>query len=463
MSSRRIYLTAAIPYVNGAPHLGHALELVQADVLARRLRARGDAVRFLTGTDENAIKNVLAAEAAGVGVADLVERNSRRFEALQAALRISNDDFIRTSADPRHPPGVERLWRACAAAGDLYEREYEGLYCAGCESFVDRPCSEHAAPPERVAERNWFFRLSRYRDELLALVERGTLRIEPARRRNEVLALLRAGLEDVSVSRPAARARGWGIPVPGDPSQVVYVWFDALANYVTALGYGTDGELYRTWWSEADERLHVIGKGILRFHAVYWPAFLLSAGEPAPTTVFVHDYVTAGGGKLSKSTGGSVSPLELVDAFGADAVRWWLLRDGPDTRDAELTLDGLGTRANELADRIGNLVARTVALGGRVDAPAATPADDAVERFDFRGAAAAVLAAADCANRLATHTRPWTLPPEQAAPLVDELAARCSALAASLRPLLPDAAARIEAALERSDRAAARTLFRKVA
>ena len=461
--SRRIYVTAAIPYVNGAPHLGHALELVQADVVARRLRARGDAVRFLTGTDENAIKNVLAAEAAGVGVAELVERNSRRFAELQSALRVSDDDFIRTSADPRHRPGVERLWRACAAAGDLYEREYEGLYCAGCESFVDGPCGEHAAPPERVVERNWFFRLSRYRDDLLTLVERGALRIEPARRRNEVLSLLRAGLDDVSVSRPAARARGWGIPVPDDPSQVVYIWFDALANYVTALEYGTDGELYHTWWREADERLHVIGKGILRFHTVYWPAFLLSAGEPAPTTIFVHEYVTAGGGKLSKSTGGGASPLELVDAFGPDAVRWWLLRDGPATRDAELTLAGLGVRANELADRIGNLVARTIALGGRVDAAAGTPADDAVGPFDFRGAAAAVLAAADRANRLATDTRPWTLPAEEAAPVVDDLAKSCSALAASLRPLLPDAAARIDAALARSDRAAARTLFRKVA
>src|SRR5438093_9372067 len=288
--TRRFYITPAIPYVNGDPHLGHALELVQADVLARHRRLRGDDVRYLSGTDDNALKNVDAAVAAGAPVAEFVAEKAQRFAELAEPLQLSTDDFIRTSTDPRHRPGVERLWRACAEAGDLYQRDYEGLYCSGCESFVaredlvDGSCREHGEPPEQVAERNWFFRLSRYQDALLGVIESGRLRIEPDHRRNEVLAFIRSGLDDFSVSRAQQRARGWGIPVPGDPTQVIYVWFDALANYVTALDGGTDGEPYRDWWRESDERLHVIGKGIIRFHAIYWPAILLSTGQPLPTT-----------------------------------------------------------------------------------------------------------------------------------------------------------------------------------
>src|SRR5215218_1211799 len=274
-NKRRFYITTAIPYVNGDPHLGHALEFVQADVLARYRRLRGDSVRFLSGTDDNALKNVDAAVAAGLSVAEFVAEKAQRFVDLAVPLQLSNDDFIRTSTDARHRPGVERLWRACAAAGDLYERDYEGLYCVGCEAFIapdeleDGFCPEHRQAPERVVERNWFFRLSRYADELRELLADGRLRIEPPHRRNEVLALVGSGLADFSVSRPAGRARGWGIPVPGEPSQVVYVWFDALGNYITALDYASDGALYREWWRASDQRLHAIGKGIVRFHAVY--------------------------------------------------------------------------------------------------------------------------------------------------------------------------------------------------
>lgn len=302
-----LYVTTAIPYVNAAPHLGHALELVQADVLARHARLRGRPARFLTGTDDNALKNVTAARAAGVNVREFVDRNSARFTALRGPLSLSFDDFIRTSADARHRAGVERLWRECAAAGDLYRRRYEGLYCPGCEQFYAEPelpgglCPEHRVRPETVAEENWFFRLSRYTDQLLEILESGRIRIEPAARRNEVLAFVRAGLTDFSVSRPAARAAGWAIPVPGDPGQVVYVWWDALANYVTALGYGGGDPDYRRWWDGAGERTHVIGKGIVRFHAVYWPALLLSAGLPLPTTVLVHDYLTVDGARSPRA------------------------------------------------------------------------------------------------------------------------------------------------------------------
>ncbi|MGI8429447.1 MAG: methionine--tRNA ligase [Solirubrobacteraceae bacterium] len=273
MSKRQFYITTAIPYVNGDPHVGFALECVQADVLARHRRLRGEDVRFLSGTDDNSLKNVQAADAAGVPVAKFVSEKARRFAGLPEPLELSYDDFISTSVDPRHRPAVERLWRACAAAGDLYEREYQGLYCIGCEAFlgpaelVGGLCPEHPEPPELVTERNWFFRLSAHQQPLLEAIQSGRLRIEPDHARNEALSFIRRGLEDFSVSRPIGRARGWGIAVPGDPSQVINVWFDALCNYISALGYGGGWSLYDRWWGGPGERVHVIGKGITRGRA----------------------------------------------------------------------------------------------------------------------------------------------------------------------------------------------------
>src|SRR5437763_4136778 len=382
----RIYITTTLPYVNARPHIGFALELVQADVLARHHRGRGDAVRFQAGTDDNSLKNVLAAGSAGVGVREFVDRNAEAFGALGGALSLSVDDFIRTSRDPRHRPGVEAFWRACPA--DLYRQRYTGLYCIGCEQFYTPAeldhgrCPEHETEPEPVSEENWFFRLSRYAAPLREAITAGRLLIEPAGRRNEVLGLIDAGLADFSVSRPAARAGGWGIPVPGDPGQVVYVWFDALCNYVTALGYGqADSEAYRRWWAGPGNRVHLLGKGVLRFHAVCWPAMLLASGQQLPTAIFVHDYLTAGGRKISKSGAGASAPgprtpepAALAAEYGADAVRWWLLREVPRVGDADFTVERLVARADdELANGAGNLVNRVVSMihryhGGRVTA-----------------------------------------------------------------------------------------------
>ncbi|TDD74530.1 methionine--tRNA ligase [Actinomadura darangshiensis] len=327
-------ITTTIPYVNARPHLGFALELVQADVLARHLRRRED-VRFQAGTDENSLKNVLAAEAAGVGVQEFVDGLAEEFSSLAGPLSLSVDDFIRTSRDPRHRAGVERLWRAWTESGDLYRRHYTGLYCIGCEQFYGEEelaggrCPEHGTVPQRVSEENWFFRLSRYADRVHDLISSGALRIEPAERRNEVLSFIKGGLDDVSVSRSTGRAHGWGIPVPGDPDQVIYVWWDALCNYVTALDYGNGGPDYRRWWEGDGRRIHLLGKGVVRFHAVYWPAMLLSAGLPLPDEVLVHGYLTAGGQKISKSGGATADPVDLVRRYGVDAVRWWLLREVP--------------------------------------------------------------------------------------------------------------------------------------
>ena len=479
------YVTTAIPYVNAAPHLGHALELVQADVLARHRRLRGQPVRFLTGTDENALKNVTAAAAAGTETAAFVAANADRFAELAGALALSFDDFIRTSSDRRHAPGVERLWRQCAARGDFYRRTYDGLYCQGCEQFYDAAdlpgglCPEHGVVPDTVTESNWFFKLSRYTGTVLNALESGRVRVEPAAKRNEVLSFVRAGLRDISVSRPASRAAGWGIPVPDDPDQVVYVWWDALANYVTALGYGTDDRAYRTWWLDAAERVHVIGKGIVRFHAVYWLALLESTGQPLPTAIFVHEYLTVDGAKLSKSTGNAVDPYDLVERFGNDALRWWLLREVASLGDTDFTEDRLLTRYHQdLANGVGNLVNRTLSLVHRYrdgavpdrDPTAAVgrelidmctglsaDVDRALTAFDFRAATDAVQTIVTAANRFVEAERPWVLAKgeqsgdaaagERLDAVLSILVEACRCVTHELTPFVPEGAARVSAQL----------------
>ena len=426
----RTYVTVAIPYVNAAPHLGYAYELVQADVFARSRRRVSDEVRFLGGTDDYSLKNVLAAAAAGSSTRAFVDRNAARFEELARTLRISFDDFIRTSADPRHAPAVERLWHACAANGDLYRRTYEGEYCVGCERFYDPSelvrgqCPEHGTPTERVAEENWFFRLSRYREQLERAIVSGALAVQPEPFRQEVLAFVRGGLEDISVSRSVERARGWGIGVPDDPSQVVYVWFDALANYISALRFGeVESGAYRRWWIESDERIHVIGKGILRFHAVYWPAFLASANEPLPTRVQVHPYLTVDGAKLSKSSGHVVDPDRIVDEFGVDAIRWWFAREVGSTADTDFTFERLIARANEdLANGLGNVTNRIGTLvhrcrdgvvpdveAGPIDAVRDLERDvtEAIAAFDLRRATQLIAEAVTALNRHLEESQPW--------------------------------------------------------
>jgi methionyl-tRNA synthetase len=495
MSERRFYITTAIPYVNADPHVGFALEAVQADVLARHRRLRGDRVRFLSGTDDHSLKNVIAARDAGFPISEFVNAKSQRFADLSGQLSLSYDDFLRTSVDPRHRAGVERLWRACARRGDLYEHDYEGLYCVGCEAFLsgdgldrDGACLEHRRPPNRVAERNWFFRLSRYEDELLAAIESGRSRIEPGQRRNEVLAFVRRGLADFSVSRSAERAAGWGIPVPDDSAQVVSVWFDALTNYISALDYGTGGDSYDLWWEQADERVHVVGKGIAHFHAVHWPAILLSAGVAIPTAVLVHDYLTLGGEKLSKSGGGAADPGLVASRYGRDALRWWLARDVRLAADADFREELVASRGNELANGLGNLVNRVLALaaGRELDDAREAPVegralleavrrlgglvDEALDRFDLAAAAEATWSVVVEANRFVASTRPWELrvlaeSDEDAARSLDAvlglLLETIRTLAHELRPFLPDGAARIEQALATRDRELGRTLFPK--
>ncbi|RVH34263.1 methionine--tRNA ligase [Sinorhizobium meliloti] len=369
MSKLTTYLTTSIPYVNSSPHVGFALELVQADAYARHFRLLGKDVRFQGGTDDNSLKNVRAAEAVGQAVADFVATNGDSFERLGKQLDIFNDEFVRTSRDPRHLPCVHSLWNACAASGDLYRKAYEGFYCVGCEQFYDPSelddgkCPEHGVALELIREENWFFRLSRYGDRILDLIETEQVQVTPSHRRNEIVALLRRGLTDISVSRSAERARGWGVPVPGS-DEVVYVWFDALANYLTGLGHGSDDFNYQRYWAGGDERIHFVGKGISKFHAIYWPAILLSAGLPVPSSIFVHGYLTVDGRKIGKSAGNGIAPDRLIDDYGTpDALRYYLLRHIRSADDGDFSEERLDAAwSGELAGQLGNLVNRVLAL-----------------------------------------------------------------------------------------------------
>ena len=364
---KKFYLTNAIPYVNAKPHIGFAMELIQSDVLARYHRSIGEEVYYMLGTDENALKNVQAAEKAGKQVVDFVDEHAAVFKNLNSVLNLLPDDFIRTTEE-RHIKGAQKLWLACEASGDIYKKTYKGLYCVGCEVFytpkelVDGLCPEHKTKPELVEEENYFFRLSKYQDEIKRLLESEELRITPSSRKSELLEFIAQGLEDISVSRSNARAKNWGVPVPNDPSQRIYVWFDADSVYINSAGYGTDDEKFDRLWNDS-YRAHLIGKGISRFHAIYWPAFLMSAKVKLPDEIFIHGYITVEGQKMSKSLGNVLDPVEIVKKYGIDPVRYYLLREIPSTGDGDFSIAKLEARYNgDLANNLGNLVSRVAKL-----------------------------------------------------------------------------------------------------
>jgi methionyl-tRNA synthetase len=483
-----LFLSTAIPYVNAAPHVGHALELLIGDALARHQRQRGRDVRFSGGTDDHSLKNARAAAARGVSTRQLVEQHGDVFRRLQPALGVELDDYLHTSRDARHAPAVVALWRRCAEAGDLYTKPYTGRYCTGCEAFLNDTetiggaCPEHREPLETISETNWFFRLSRYRAPLLTALQSGRLRVEPRERHNEVESFVRDGLVDFSVSRSRERARDWGIAVPDDPTQVIYVWFDALANYLSTLGFPERTPALSRYWSEAPAaREHLIGKGIVRFHAVYWPAFLLSAGLPLPSTVKVHGYVTLEGHKIAKSLDNAVDPFALVERYGVDAVRYYFLRHLHTSKDSDFRVERLVlAHDSELAGKIGNLLQRVTTLAVRhpslalaksgaapsdadrelsdAAARAASDVAHAVDDFALHQALASILELAAATNRYADAQEPWTLSrrakaaatPQAAADLLAQLAHVLWRLLEALRvtatllaPFLPGAAHRI--------------------
>jgi methionyl-tRNA synthetase len=414
------FISTAIPYVNAKPHVGFALEIVQADALARYWRLLGFDTFFLTGTDENSLKNVRAAAELGISTEELCDQNSAAFQALIPALNISNSDFIRTSREARHKRGAQKLWLR-SGPGDIYKKHYRGLYCVGCEDFYTAKevpkgkCPDHQTPLEPVEEQNYFFRLSNYQDRLIELIETDKLCIVPASRRNEMLAFAKAGLKDFSISRNADRAGHWGIPVPGDASQVMYVWYDALANYITGLDYADDGELFRRYWDQCPRRIHVIGKGINRFHTLYWPAMLLSAGLPLPHEVFVHGYLNLDGLKISKSLGNVIEPLGQVEKYGADPFRYYLLRGMSPFEDSEYSEERLVAFYNtDLANNLGNLVRRIETIGERAgyilnggDIPEAPPGfHSAMRGYRFHDALGALWSVANTLNQDTDKAKP---------------------------------------------------------
>jgi methionyl-tRNA synthetase len=371
---KTFYITTAIPYVNAAPHIGFAMEAVQADALARYHRMKGDKTYYLTGVDEHGVKLYETAKEAGEETQKFADKYAEKFEALKGVLNLSNDGFIRTTSD-YHKKGAQKLWKYMVEKGDIYKGEYEGLYCAGCEAFVaekdlvEGKCPNHDKPPKVLKEENYFFKLSKYSDAIKDAIKKDELKILPESRKNEMLNIIgKDGLHDVSFSRPKD-ILPWGIDVPGDPSQVMYVWGDALANYITGIGYGDaegvleGGELFEEFWP-CDA--HVIGKDILRFHAGIWIGMLMSVGVPIPKAVYVHGFVTSEGKKMSKSLGNVVDPLEYVDKYGVDALRYYLLREVPTGDDGDFSQNRFVDLYNsELANSYGNLVNRVVMMVDR--------------------------------------------------------------------------------------------------
>ena len=384
---KKFYITNSIPYLNAPPHIGHALEFVETDVIARFYRQKGEEVFYLNGTDEHGTKISRSAAAAGKTPQQFVDELASVFYGLKDALNLSFDNFIRTSDRERHWPVAQELWKKIEAAGDLYKKSYEGLYCVGHEAFVtakdlqDGVCAVHKKAPEKIVEENWFFRLSRHGEEIAAAIERDELRIVPESRKNEMLNFIKEGLTDTSFSRPKANL-DWGIPVPGDDTQVMYVWADALSNYISGYGDGSVGRRMDRWMEHPADA-HVIGKDILRFHAVIWPAMLMAAGLPLPKSIFVHGFVTVNGEKMSKSIGNVVDPFEFVKKYGADAVRYYLLREIPAGEDGDFSEEKFKERYNgDLANGLGNVVARVAALGEKLGDIEITKSD--AHLFDFK-------------------------------------------------------------------------------
>jgi methionyl-tRNA synthetase len=354
----KFYLTAAIPYVNAKPHLGHALEFVQGDVIKRYQQSLGDDAFYITGADENSLKIVQAAEKEGLTPQQLSDKYSQAFLDLIKAYNISIDKFQRSSS-AEHIKSAQELWGRCVAADDIYKKRYRGLYCVGCESFYTPEelnekgeCFEHPGKKvEEVEEENYFFRLSKYEKQIKEAIESEVFKVVPQSKKNEALGFIKQGLQDFSVSRSVSRAHGWGVPVPGDDSQIMYVWFDALNVYRSAAP--------DRWPAD----LHIIGKGIFRFHAVYWIGILLSAKLPLPRELFVHGYITVDGQKMSKSVGNVVDPMELVAKYGVDAIRYYLLREIPSDGDGDFSEEKFKVRYNaDLANGIGNFAARVLTL-----------------------------------------------------------------------------------------------------
>ncbi|MDL2340610.1 MAG: methionine--tRNA ligase [Pseudomonadota bacterium] len=473
------YITTAISYPNGPPHIGHAYEAIAADAIARFMRAQGRDVRFQTGTDEHGLKMAQAARADGAEPRQYAQKMSLLFKQMCDTLNVSYDRFIGTSEED-HYRASQAIWAAMAATGDLYLDSYAGWYSVRDEAFYEEgeltegeggaKLSPNGAPVEWTEEASWFFKLSKYQQPLLDHYAANSEFIQPDSRRNEVLRFVEGGLKDLSISRTSF---DWGVPVPGSDDHVMYVWLDALTNYITGLGYPDDTELWREFWPAA---LHLIGKDVVRFHAVYWPAFLMSAGIALPKQVFGHGFLLSRGEKMSKSVGNVVDPMVLATRFGVDALRYFLLREVPFGQDGSYSAEAIVNRANaELANSFGNLAQRTLSmvfknLDGIVPPPGeaaedldlqalvATAVDleipRAFEAFAFSQGLEAWMRAVFACNAYVDAMAPWALrksDPKRMAEVLGTLVGCVRALTRAVAPIIPQSAERLLAAIAAGD------------
>jgi methionyl-tRNA synthetase len=466
----RFYVTTPIYYVNSTPHIGHAYTTIAADIVVRHRRQRGEETFFLTGTDEHGSNIPRVAAEAGLDLERFVDRNAAAFREMTVRVNASNDFFIRTT-DPRHGERVQEFLQRIYDAGEIYEGVYAGLYCTRCEAFyteaelVDGLCPQHGIPPEHVEEKNYFFRLSAYQDRLLRLYDERPDIVLPRFRYNEARSFVERGLDDISVSRASQR---WGVPVPWDPDQVVYVWVDALINYWSALAFAREGEDLRpTFWPEVR---HLLAKDILKFHCVIWPALLLAAGIETPRQLFVHGYLLLDERKIAKSVGNVIDPLDLVDVYGVDPLRFYLFRVATFGQDGSISLDGMHERyERELGNDLGNLLSRTTAMiaryrGGRLRvADVSEPLADEIEQvgaevaacldeFDLTGALDRVWELVRRLNRHVEQTAPWELAKDDSRGealdrVLYELADGLRAVAVALAAFVPETSEQILSSL----------------
>lgn len=453
MKTKKIfYITTTIPYANAPPHIGFALELVQADVLARWNKMKGKEVFFLTGTDEHGVKNCQTAKVAGLDPQEFVDKNSFYFRELTKVLTISNDNFIRTTDKSTHWPGVFEIWKKLKASGDIYKKKYEGAYCSGCERFITEKelqggkCPNHPnLKIQFLSEENYFFRLSKYSNKINKIIKEDKLKITPLKWKNDFLSLIKDGLTDVSFSREKKHLP-WGIPVPEDEDQVMYVWPDALTNYLTGIGFPE--KEYKKYWPA---NIHVVGKDMLRFHAGIWPGMLMSAGIDLPKEIIVHGFLIVEGKKMSKSLGNVISPLDLIKKYLADSIRYALMRSTPFGEDGDFSESALIDRHNnELANKLGNLVSRVSALAEK-DGLEKTEnkllkklklkkIEELMDNYEFDKVLNEIFAFVDICNEYIQSKKPWETKNKK---VLYELADSIKAISILLWVFIPSASEKI--------------------
>ncbi|MBL4694287.1 methionine--tRNA ligase [Candidatus Gracilibacteria bacterium] len=467
----KFYITTAIAYVNAPPHIGHALEFLQADVLARYHRLKSDDVFFMYGTDEHGVKVYETAQKEGMELQPFTDKYAEQFRELKDTFNLSNDHFIRTT-EKYHHLGSQKIWKLMAERGDIYKDKYEGNYCVGCERFIpekdliDGKCEIHKTEPKVLEEENYFFRLSKYSDKIKAVIESGELEVLPENRKKEILNIIgEDGLYDVSFSRPKT-SLPWGVEVPDDPEHVMYVWCDALSNYLNGIGYAEESEQFKKYWP-AD--VHLIGKDILRFHAGIWIGMLMSAGLDLPKAVYAHGFVTSEGQKMSKSLGNVVNPIEYIEKYGCDALRYFLLREIPTTDDGDFSHDRfVNVHNSELANGMGNLLNRVVVmsekyLGGLTPEKPENDEDvagemqafldkamEGYEKFDLKGVCETVCGLVSFGNKYIDDKKPWAMAKENDVDLpvvIYNLIEVLKLVVLLILPIIPETAEKIAGAI----------------